>query len=224
MKRFWSSMPRTKQNLLLAFVAGIALLVFFGVEMQRMDKKARQIAAQIDMREKRKRNAAPAGRPSAATADPRKLAEERRLLEKQVADLASRVETQEARLAPLDDPGAQQRLQLALARLAQESDVEMEGFRLIDETRNRDEKLAPTVERLRKALANDFKRPLYLFSAKASYHGLMQVLAGLGGFEYAVVPVDLAVRVQVELAPKRPNERERRVLRQWLDVQMILAF
>ena len=108
---------------------------------------------------------------------------EKEELERRVEELSARVRSQEARLAPLDDLAAQRRLQLALAKLAQESDVEMESFKLIDETGRgpRDEQLAPTMERLRTALDNEFKRPLYLFSARASYRGLMQVLDGRRG-------------------------------------------
>lgn len=218
----WKNLPRTSQNLAIAMFILLLALAFFGVEAPRVDKKMRAVAAQISMREKRKQ-APPPTAPVAQAGDPKKLAEEKRQLDQQVAGLAAKVQEREGRLAPLGEPAVQQRLQLALAKLAQDSDVEMESFKLIDESR-RDEHLAPTVERLRTVLNNEFKRPLYLFNARASYRGLMQVLDGLAALEYAIVPVDLSVQVRVELAPKKEGEAERRLLRQWLDVQMILAF
>lgn len=225
MMRLWKNLPRRKQNFAIGFVLLLLTMVFFGVEQPRMEKKMRAVAAQIDLREKRKKTEQP---PIAVVplGDPRKLAAERAELEKRAAELTERVRGQEMRLAPLDDLAAQRRLQLALAKLAQESDVEMESFKLIDETNRsaRDEQLAPTVERLRTVLNNEFKRPLYLFKAKASYQGLMQVLDGLAGLEYAVVPVSLAVKVQVVLGPLREGAKERQILNQWLDVQLILAF
>lgn len=227
MTRFWKNLPRRQQNVLIAVFAALLAGWFFLVETPRIEKKLRALAAQIDIREKGRRASQPAQKPAAPAGDPVLLARERRELEARVPALAERVKKKEARLAPLDDPAAQQRLQLALAKLAQGSDVEMESLRLIDEeTRRgaRDESLVPTVERLRGVLGNEFRRPLYLFKARASYRGLMQVLDGLGRLEHAVVPVNLAVTVQAELAPHKEGARERQIRRQWLDVQLILAF
>lgn len=227
MIRFWKNLPRRQQNVLIAVLVALLGGWFFLVETPRVEKQLRVIAAQLDIREKRKKASQPAQKPAALAGDPALLARERRELEEKVPALAERVKTKESRLAPLDDPAAQQRLQLALAKLAQESDVEMESFRLIDEEHKRgarDDSLVPTVERLRGMLGNEFKRPLFLFTAHASYRGLMQVLDGLGRLEYAVVPVSLSVKVQVELAPLKEGTRERQIRRQWLDVQLILAF
>lgn len=216
----WSRLTRRNQNLMLAAFVAVLLIGFFGFEMNRVDRKMRVLGNQISMRTLRAKPAAEA--PALSGENPEKLRKEKVLLEQKVAELAAQVAEGDRRLAPIDDTAAQQRLQLQLAQLTQNADVEMERFKLITERSDYD-KLAPTVERLRTAFNNEFKRPLYVFTARASYRGLMDVLAGLEQFEYAVVPVNLAVQVQVELTQKQSGG-EKRIVRQWLDVEMILAF
>jgi hypothetical protein len=146
------------------------------------------------------------------------------VLAKEVAGLQAELDRQRARsaelqphFAPLDDLDANRRLQEALARLADDSGLDIELL----ETRglNKEERsVAPTAQRLAQlAKANPYQRPLVRLQARASYRALMRFLAGLQDLPYVASPVWLSLQAQID-----PPASGRARL-QWLQVTMDLT-
>lgn len=221
----WGRLPATQRNLYTAAAAGTLVALYavliWPLAGQQIDKLRYALEKQAVRDRKTAQGSAqqavtvPASLGGKGAEDAKvELRDLKRRLEETTLELADL----RRRFVSLDDSLAMNALKSGLTSLAEAGDMEVAAIEHVH-LRAEDKDRPPTPALIQEAARNNaFKRPLLELRARASFHGLMQFLDGLGQMPYVAAPVGCDIKVQVERHPQTGAP-----VRQWLELRIKLA-
>jgi hypothetical protein len=217
----WHKMPAAERRRAVAAAALLSLgsyAAFHGLVSSPRLVAAQHNLGRVQQLADKARTAAPAPTaPRRSQKTPAQLARDLTLLQDKLGSQRARLISLEQRFARLDQLEEHQALRLGLTELANSADIEVMSLENKG-LRREDQRLMPTLDRLREMAAkNVFRRPLLRLTARASYRGLMDFLDGVARLPHVVSPVWIKVEVKTDATADEPATM------QWLELTLDLA-